>query len=166
MKYIVGIITAGLLLFGCSNEEGHDGHHETHGHADHSNADDHSGHNHAEGGHDGHRHSESMGISLNNGDKWEADKHTNDKIAEMKNELGLYKNNKDYDKLTANLTNDVKELIKGCTMEGESHNQLHYWLEPFLGLVESLNNAKSADEKEVKVKEIELSLNKYSEYFK
>lgn len=169
MKYIIGLLTAGLLLFGCSKEGGHEETHEMHEHAD-----DHSGHDHGDEGHEGHGHDDHeghdheviTGITLNNGEKWEADKHTNDKVAEMKNELANYKKSKDYEKLTTNLVADVKELIKGCTMDGEPHNQLHYWLEPYLGMVKGMKEANSDTDKTAKVEAIETSLNQYTEYFK
>jgi hypothetical protein len=169
MNYIIGLLTAGLLLFGCSNEggEGHEDAHEMHDHVD-----EHSGHDHGDEGHEGHDghghndHSTMTNIMLNNGQKWTADKHTNDKISEMKKEIADYKSSNDYTKLTTNLEADVNELIKGCTMDGEPHNQLHHWLEPLLGLVKGMKDASTDADKSAKVEEIETSLNQYTEYFK
>ncbi|MFA7327433.1 MAG: hypothetical protein WC121_12255 [Candidatus Kapaibacterium sp.] len=166
MKYIIGLLTAGLLLFGCSKEGGerHEDKHEMH-----NQAEDHTGHDHGEEGHEGHGHDDhgaTTGISLDNGEKWQADKHTNDKVSEMKNELANYKKSKDYTKLTTNLEADVNELIKGCTMDGEPHNQLHHWLEPYIGLVKGMKDASNDADKSAKVEEIESSLNQYTEYFK
>lgn len=166
MKYIIGLLTAGLLLFGCSNESDENHSEESHEMHDH---DDHTGHDHGEGEHieaGKDEHASTGGIALNNGEKWPADKHTNDKVSEMKKEVNNYKSTKDYSKLSTNLDADVNELIKGCTMDGEPHNQLHHWLEPFMGLVKSMNEAKSDIEKTVKVEKIETSLNQYTEYFK
>lgn len=173
MKYIIGLLTAGLLLFGCS-EEGGDAHNDSH--EMHDQAEDHTGHDHGDEGHEGHAHDDheghshdeatADGITLNNGDKWVADKHTNDKVSEMKNEIANYKKSNDYEKLTTNLEADVKELIKGCTMDGEPHNQLHHWLEPYLGMVKGMKEANSDADKSAKVAEIETSLNQYTEYFK
>ena len=173
MKYIIGLLTAGLLLFGCSEESG-DAHNDSH--EMHDQAEDHSGHDHGEEGHEGHGHDEhgghehsdatSDGITLNNGEKWQADKHTNDKVSEMKKEIANYKESNDYEILTTNLEADVKELIKGCTMVGEPHNQLHYWLEPYLAVVQSMKDASDEVDKSAKVAEIETSLNQYTEYFK
>ncbi|PKL78605.1 MAG: hypothetical protein CVV25_10860 [Ignavibacteriae bacterium HGW-Ignavibacteriae-4] len=164
MKYIIGLLTAGLLLFGCSKEGGKD-HGDAHGMHEHP--DDHTGHGHE--GHEGHGqndHSTVTGIMLNNGQKWIADKHTNDKVSQMKKEIADYKDSKDYAKLTTNLEADVNELIKGCTMDGEPHNQLHHWLEPLLGLVKGMKDANSDADKSAKVEELEKSLNQYTEYFK
>ena len=166
MKYIIGLLTAGLLLFGCSKEGG-DGHEDVHEMHDH--AEDHTGHDQGDEGHEGHGHDDhgaTTGISLNNGEKWEADKHTNDKVSEMKNEIANYKKSKDYAKLSTNLEADVNELIKGCTMDGEPHNQLHHWLEPFLGLVKGMKEVNNDADKSSKVEAIEASINQYTEYFK
>lgn len=167
MKYIIGLLTAGLLLFGCSKEGG-DTHEDSH--EMHDQAEDHSGHDHGDKSHEGHGHDDhdapTVGITLNNGDKWVADKHTNDKVSEMKNEIANYKKSKDYDKLNTNLVADVKELIKGCTMDGEPHNQLHHWLEPYLGMVKGMKEVNNDADKSAKVEAIEASLNQYTEYFK
>jgi len=166
MKYIIAILTAGLLLFGCSNEN-HEHEEDTHEMHDHD--DDHAGHDHGEGRHiiagkDDHEATD--GITLNNGEKWEADNHTNEKVSEMKTEVENYKKNNDYSKLATNLEADVSELIKGCTMDGEPHNQLHHWLEPYIGLVNSLKDANNDSDKSANVEIIETSLNQYTEYFK
>ena len=71
MKYLIGLLTAGLLLFGCT-EEHHDheeGTQEMHSHDD----GDHSGHDHGKSEHiiaGKDEHTSSDGITLNNGDKW------------------------------------------------------------------------------------------------
>lgn len=163
MKYIIGLLTAGLLLIGCSkaDEESHSGTQEMH-----SQTEDHTGHDHGDDEHGHDNHAQSNGITLNNGEKWQADKHTNDKVNEMKNEIANYKKSNDYTKLSLNLATDVNELIKGCTMESEPHNQLHVWLEPLLELVQGMKEASNDSDKSDKVKEIEKTLNQYSEYFK
>lgn len=166
MKYLIAFLMAGLLLVGCGNEnhEHSEDKHEIHDHND-----DHVGHDHGNedniiAGKDDNTKSE--GITLNNGNKWQADKHTNDKVSEMKNEITAYKQDKDYSKLSTNLEADVSELIKGCTMGGEPHNQLHYWLEPFIGLVNGMKDANNDADKSENVEKIESSLNQYTEYFK
>lgn len=166
MKYIIGLLTAGLLLFGCSDE--HSDHNEdTHEMHDHD--DDHSGHDHGEGGHiiagkDDHQATD--GITLNNGEKWEADKHTNDKVSEMKTEIADYKKSNDYATLSTNLKADLSDLIEGCTMGGEPHNQLHHWLEPYIGYVNNMKDANNDADKSANVERIESSLIQYTEYFK
>lgn len=166
MKYIIGLMTAGLLLFGCSKEGG-----ETQEESQeiHNNAEDHAGHDHSDEAHEGHGHDDHeavAGITLNNGEKWQADKHTNDKVSEMKTQVANYKKSKDYAKLSTDLEAGVNELIKGCTMDGEPHNQLHHWLEPFMGKVQSMKDASNDADKSAKVAEIEASLNQYTVYFK
>lgn len=166
MKYIIGILTAGLLLFGCANEH-HD--HNEDIHEMHNDAEDHSGHDHGEGGHiiSGKDDIKSTdGITLNNGEKWQADKHTNDKVSEMRAEIAEYKKSNDFATLSTNLKDDLNELIEGCTMGGESHNQLHYWLESFIELVNNMKDANSEADRSANVKRIESSLNQYTEYFK
>lgn len=165
MKYIIGLLTAGLLLFGCSNEasETHEDAQEMHDH------DDHAGHDHGEGEHieaGKDDHATAGEIALNNGEKWPADKHTNDKVSEMKKEVENYKKNKDYSKLSTKLEANVNELIKGCTMDGEPHNQLHHWLEPIMGKINSMKKVSTDADKSAKISDIESSLNQYTEYFK
>ncbi len=113
-------------------------------------------------------HEENEEIKLNNGQKWivndemkpflfESDAHLNEYIQEASN---------DYTTLAAQLKEKNSGLIKSCTMKGESHDELHKWLYPHMGLIEALGNAQNTEEAAVIILELEKSFETYHNYFK
>ena len=70
-----------------------------------------------------------------------------------------------YVKLEEDLKNQNNSLIKSCTMKGESHDELHKWLHPHMGLIKELSNADDLKEAETKVAEIKESFKIYKNYF-
>lgn len=115
--------------------------------------------------HDGHASEEE--ITLNNGNKWEIN-------AEMRPFLlggeKLVKNfagseMEDYQKLALDLKEQDDQLIKSCTMKGESHEQLHKWLHPHLGLVDDLTKASSTEQSKQIVDKLMVSYQTFDKYF-
>jgi hypothetical protein len=105
------------------------------------------------------------GLILNKGSKWEMDGHTKDIFAKMAesfldldhaslNEAGLKQ-------AGADLQRDINELIQGCTMSGDAHNQLHVYLTGYIPAVADLSEFGRTDDAE-KVKHY---LEKYDKYF-
>jgi hypothetical protein len=106
-------------------------------------------------------------IHLNHGEKWQVN-------AEMKphiqkgNELFLaYVSQKDtnYHMLAENLKSQNNLLISSCTMTGESHDELHKWLHPYMNLIEELSNASSLEEAERVIPKLEKSFSIYKNHF-
>jgi hypothetical protein len=79
--------------------------------------------------------------TLNDGKKWKVDAHTNKIFTNIQNIIS--KNKKP---LAKNIQNEIQSLIKGCTMKGEAHNQLHNYLMKLIPAVDDLsknNNEKN-----------------------
>lgn len=71
----------------------------------------------------------------------------------------------DYKTLAESLKNQNDSLIRSCTMQGESHDQLHQWLHPHMSLINDLSKAGNEAEAEALVQELEQSFDRYQTYF-
>ena len=151
------LLATSSVLVSCSDKQDADGQAE---HADHDHAEDHAGHDH-----DDSTDSGLEGLSLNDGKKWLMDDHTRSSFATMAASFIT----KDYATMDADglkqvgteLRQDIDGLIQGCTMTGDSHNQLHVLLTGYIAAVDSL--AASGQIKDaMKTKEY---LEEYNEYF-
>ena len=71
----------------------------------------------------------------------------------------------DYKALAENLKEQNDSLIRSCTMKGKSHEELHKWLHPHLGLVKELSDAAHSDEAGEVVSRLEESYHTYQMYF-
>ena len=106
-------------------------------------------------------------IVLDNGIKWRANKETTDNVLAM---LKLVDQNRasttdDYKKL-GNSLNEVKNtLIKECTMEGASDDNLHVWLHPLIEKIELLQNTEDTGEGAQLVSNIKTHVEGYFDYF-
>jgi len=109
----------------------------------------------------------SDGISLNNGKKWMVNAEMKPHIQEGKEILEAYQadGGSDYKALAEQLEAANAELIKSCTMDGESHNQLHNWLLPHKKLISKLKDASNEDGAEQVIEELEESFKTYEKYF-
>lgn len=116
----------------------------------------------------GHEHgsdaAHEMKLQLNGEQKWEADKHTRDAVKGM--QATLRDHSGDSQALGKQLQQQTDSLVRGCTMTGDAHNQLHIWLEQFTPAVKALateqDDAKSTEQRE-KVTHL---LDEYDRYFK
>ena len=106
-------------------------------------------------------------IQLNNGEKWLVN-------AEMKPHVQLSskifsdylaQSGSDYKKLATDLKDQNDQLIKSCTMKGESHDELHKWLHPHITLVSNLAEAEDATTAKSIVAQLEQSFKTYHNYF-
>lgn len=109
----------------------------------------------------------SDGISLNNGDKWQVNAEMKPRIEKGKKILQEYQSagGSDYKALAEQLKIANAELIKSCTMDGESHNQLHNWLLPHMKLISKLKEAPNEAKAEQVIDELEESFKTYEKYF-
>lgn len=106
-------------------------------------------------------------IALNDGEKWvvtEAMKPFVQKGSELVTEY-IQTEQTDYKALAQALADQNSQLIKSCTMEGKSHDELHKWLHPHLELVKTLENAPEATEADAIVLQLEDSYQLYHQYF-
>jgi len=171
-KLMILLVALSFVAIGCNKppEDKTDGTHEivnqdAHS-SDHSHG-DHSGHDHAEDD-----HAKPLGadgeLVLNKTEKWQADEHTNKSVAKMHEMVEEFKmqKEKNYDELVAKLKAEIQELVKGCTMDGDAHDQLHIWLNDYMNLVVELSDDNDETGKEIALNNLAESLHNYSNYFK
>ena len=151
MKKIIVLGISSFLLWSCN-----------------SNAEKSATHQEAET-HVAHQSDENSEImELNNGEKWVVNEEMKAFVLKGSELANAYieDGQSDYKALASQLKDQNNQLIKSCTMDGKSHDELHKWLYPHLELVKELEN--SSDENEAK--EIVLKLQKsnemYHQYFK
>ena len=83
------------------------------------------------------------GLSLNDGKKWQMDDHTRKMFAEMDSRLSEHKG--ELKKLGEGLEDDLDKLVRGCTMVGGAHDELHRFLIQYLPAVSKLENTGSKE---------------------
>jgi len=107
-------------------------------------------------------------IKLNNGEKWEVNAEMKPHIEQGGKILNDYLalSGSDYKKLAADLKAQNDQLVKSCTMKGESHDELHKWLHPHMNLVDKLAETSDPKEAEALIAQLEQSLKTYQNYFK
>lgn len=106
-------------------------------------------------------------IQLDNGSKWKANIETTEGIQEMVSRIEEDESIsiKHHKKLASDL-NDLKNtIIKECTMEGESHNNLHEYLVPLADKIAALGEVNSVHEGALITREIREHLDAYYNYF-
>ncbi|MDP2688144.1 MAG: hypothetical protein Q8O62_13035 [Aequorivita sp.] len=106
-------------------------------------------------------------IKLDNGSKWQANLETTEGVEKM---LGLVnasdsKSVEDYHSLASKLNEDKNVLVKKCTMEGPSHDNLHVFLHPLIEKIEALGKVTSTDEGVEITASIKENLEGYYNYF-
>lgn len=106
-------------------------------------------------------------IQLNNGQKWSVNPEMKPFLLKgeelVKSFSGVTLT--DYQTLASNLKAQDDNLIKSCTMKGESHEQLHKWLHPHLELVEQLSGAKDLDHSKDLLNQLKSSYSTFDQYF-
>ena len=45
---------------------------------------------------------------------------------------------------------EVQALVRGCTMDGEAHNQLHHWLLPLIDQIKGVQQGKEGAAEQVR----------------
>lgn len=106
-------------------------------------------------------------IQLNNNQKWLVNEEMKPYVLRGEQSVTSY--------LAGNRTNHValakelkeynNQLIKNCTMNGKSHDELHKWLHPHLTAVDELENTTEPHQAKLKVTQIAQSYQKYHLYF-
>lgn len=106
-------------------------------------------------------------IELNDGVKWSVNDEMKPFILESESMLNTYITNgsTDYKTLAKELTDKNSGLIKSCTMDGKSHDELHKWLHPHMALIESLQDADNADAANKIINELKSSFEIYKQHF-
>lgn len=106
-------------------------------------------------------------IVLNEGKKWQANKETTDGVNAMLKSINeaTTSTTSDYIKLGDRL-NDIKNtVIKECTMEGASHDNLHIWLHSLIEKIELLQKVENTEVGKQITSNIEKHLEGYYNFF-
>ncbi|HUH74139.1 MAG TPA: hypothetical protein VLZ75_07000 [Chitinophagales bacterium] len=115
-----------------------------------------------------HHHDESTeALQLNHGERWLVNDEMKPFVenGEVLVNNYLSNNQTDYQNLSAQIKEQNQLLIKSCTMDGESHDELHKWLHPHMELIEDLEEARNENEAKVVVLELQKSNELYHQYF-
>ena len=105
------------------------------------------------------------GLTLNNNQKWVANKETH---IGMKRIASILKNNTTSDPKVIGeaLSKQTGYIIKSCNMTGEAHDQLHVVLVPILETIGDLKEAQNTSELEIKTKNLQRLTTTYFNFFK
>jgi hypothetical protein len=148
---IGALLCLGLMVFSCKNKEVHESTETVMV----------TGDEHA------HDHTATVGIELDNGQKWQINKEMMPFLQEGEKMVNDFHGTQlsDYTNLAAELKKVNNQLISSCTMEGKSHDELHKWLNPHLGLVIALKNASDLSTADTLVDQLVDSYREFDTYF-
>lgn len=106
-------------------------------------------------------------IELNNGTKWEVNLEMKAPLTAGEELVNAYieSNQNDSKTLAQQLKEQNDKLIKSCTMDGKSHDELHKWLHPHLELVKELANATDESTSKEIVLKLQSSYQVFHQYF-
>ena len=105
---------------------------------------------------------------LNDGEKWQMDAHTRTAIKNLDSLLKSQepiKSLEEYNQLGEKLDEELILLIRGCTMEGPDHDQLHVFLGYFYPKVQSLKKETTVDTAEKILNEMKNLFTEYHKHF-
>ncbi|MBS1779888.1 MAG: hypothetical protein JST70_11225 [Bacteroidetes bacterium] len=148
MKKIIVLVTGVVFFWSCNNSSDKSTHKETENQAIH------------------HQKS-SEAVELNNGKKWVVNDEMKPFVLKGEELANTYIQNgqSDYKTLAEQLKKQNSQLIKSCTMDGKSHNELHKWLHPHLQAVEDLEKVTDAASANKIVLKLQHSYEQYHQYF-
>lgn len=106
-------------------------------------------------------------IELNQGEKWLVNEEMKPFIMKGEELVNNYiqQQQTDHNGLAQQLKDQNDQLIKSCTMEGKSHDELHKWLHPHLDLVKKLSKETDAVKAAETVTALQVSYSQYHQYF-
>jgi len=150
MKKVIVFGMSLMLLWSCNNS--------TEKSTTHQEAENHTEHQQDES---------SESIELNNGEKWLVNEEMKPFVMKGEELVNSYiqDNQTDYKALAQQLIEQNNQLIKSCTMNGKSHDELHKWLHPHLEIVNALEEEKDAAKANEIVLQLQKSYQDYHQYF-
>ncbi len=106
-------------------------------------------------------------IKNDEGAKWQADAKTNEGVKKMQTTIKTKSTSTlaEYHKLAEQLNDDKNFVVKNCTMEGASHDNLHIWLHPLIEKIGVLTKIENVDDAAKLKHSIEENINAYDTYF-
>lgn len=107
-------------------------------------------------------------IQMNKNKRWKANPETNQGVENMLSsiESAELKTLEDYHQLASKLNEEKNFVVKKCTMEGPSHDNLHVFLHPLIEKITALQKTTTVKESAEIIESIKDNLNKYYNYFK
>lgn len=127
------------------------------------------GEHHGSGHADGHPEAlhaptgEDGGLRTDGGEPWQMDDHTRSMFAAMVDRVGRHSGaGEPARELGSALQQDIDALIRGCTMTGEAHAELHKFLLELMPAVEAL----ATEGGDAQLHDVEELLDSYPEYFR
>jgi len=106
-------------------------------------------------------------LKLNDGKKWQADRHTNEAMAGIAKALAEQPTatTDDLNALGKDLKTRVDALLQGCTMTGPEHEQLHVFLGEFIPAVQQLADETDDGKAKDAHQRVRHLVEEYSGYF-
>lgn len=106
-------------------------------------------------------------LELNDGEKWDV---SDNMMRHMEKSFTAISkldksDKKDYRKLIESLNKQKDLFVSSCDMEGEGHEVLHQWLIPYMGLIESLENAITPEERKDAFEQLKMAKTVFKNYF-
>lgn len=153
-----------LVILLCLSACHHDPSHHEH-EADHSS---HGSEAQASHGAEGGSHGSELQLTLDDGKKWPVDDPTRAsaaRLAKLAGEAPNLESRDDARALGEALDRELDVLVKGCTMTGPAHDQLHAFLTAFIPQVEKLKHETAVDELRRVKGEVDSLLEAYERHF-
>lgn len=151
MKKLLIVAVSSMVLWSCNNttDTSHD-HHEMMTHQE------------------DHHDKSTEALQLNHGERWLVNEEMKPFVekGEMLVNNYISNNQNDYQNLSKQINEQNQMLIKSCTMDGKSHDELHKWLHPHMELLEDLEKAKNENEAKEVISKLQKSNELYHQYFK
>ena len=117
--------------------------------------------------HDHSQKTKISGMKLDKGKKWKMDEHTRSMFKKMVSSFtasdhstvaGLQKSG-------VQLKGEINDLIKGCTMTGDAHDQLHVFLTGYIPAVELLASSNDLESGRDQAMKVKVFIDMYDDYF-
>lgn len=115
-----------------------------------------------------HNEHENEALELNDGEKWEVNEEMRPHVSAEEEIVNnsVASDSIDYKELADQLVKENSYLINSCTMEGESHEELHKWLHPHMELLDELGKSESNDQAGEVISKLMKSFETFHKYFK
>lgn len=107
-------------------------------------------------------------LTLNDGRKWAADKHTVDSVAAMRSTIRQVPRGASAAELHVvggKLQEQLQTMIRGCTMTGSPHDQLHTWISLLAPEIQNVIKAEQAGAGHTSIANISSLLDSFDAHF-
>lgn len=119
--------------------------------------------------HEGHDHESSDALMLDHGKKWMVDEPTRMHVANMEKAVfdpaSENANMEFYQTLAGFLKENIGKLTSDCSMTGQSHDELHKWLYPYIERTKAFSEAKNPEEASSSLMKVKESFTEFHEFF-